>query len=56
MHLKFMGFGYHLYHKESPRDSLRKNDQILERAIADQLTRCGNGIDKYLLKRDSIAA
>lgn len=56
MHLKFMGFGYHLYHKESPRDSLQKNDQILERAIAHQLTRCENGIDKYLLKRDPIAA
>lgn len=56
MHLKFMGFGYHLFHKESPRDSLKKNDQILERAISQQLTRCENGIEKYLLKRDSIAA
>jgi len=56
MHLKFMGFGYHLFHKESPRDSLKKNDQILEQAINQRLTRCENGIDKYLLKRDSIAA
>jgi glycosyltransferase involved in cell wall biosynthesis len=48
-HMKFMGFGYHLYHKESSRESLSKNDQILELAITNQLRRCPNGIDKYLI-------
>jgi len=56
LHLKFMAFGYHLYHKESPRDSLKKNDQILEQAIAERLTSCENGINKYLLKRNADVA
>lgn len=47
-HLKFAGFGYHLYHKESSREALRKNDLILERAISEQLISCQNGIGKYL--------
>ncbi len=47
-HLKFAGFGYHLYHKESSREALRKNDLILERAISEQLTSCQNGIGKYI--------
>lgn len=47
-HLKFAGFGYHLYHKESSREALRKNDLILERAISEQLTSCENGIGKYI--------
>lgn len=56
LHLKFMAFGYHLYHKESPRDSLKKNDQILSQAIAGKLTSCDNGINKYLLKRNDVVA
>jgi glycosyltransferase involved in cell wall biosynthesis len=56
LHLKFMAFGYHLFHKESPRDSLKKNDQILEQAITQKLTSCENGINKYLLKRSIVAA
>ncbi len=47
-HLKFAGFGYHLYHKESSRESLRKNDLILEQAIVEHLTSCQNGIAKYM--------
>lgn len=47
-HLKFAGFGYHLYHKESSREALRKNDLILEQAIVEQLTSCNNGIGKYI--------
>ncbi len=47
-HLKFAGFGYHLYHKESSREALRKNDLILEQAIVEQLTSCQNGIGKYM--------
>jgi hypothetical protein len=51
-----MAFGYHLYHKESPRDSLKKNDQILKEAIDNKLTTCENGIDKYLMKRNADVA
>lgn len=47
-HLKFAGFGYHLFHKESSREALRKNDLILEQAILEQLTSCQNGIGKYI--------
>ena len=47
-HLKFAGFGYHLYHKESSRASLVKHDYILEQAILQQLTACDNGIGKYI--------
>ncbi len=47
-HLKLAGFGYHLYHKESSREALRKNDLILERAIVEELTSCANGIGKYM--------
>ncbi len=47
-HMKFAGFGYHLYHKESSRESLVKHDYILEQAIVNQLTSCDNGIGKYI--------
>ena len=47
-HMKFAGFGYHLYHKESSRESLVKHDHILEQAIVHQLKACDNGIGKYI--------
>lgn len=56
LHLKFMAFGYHLYHKESPRDSLKKNDQILKQAIVNKLITCDNGINKYLMKQNTVVA
>lgn len=47
-HMKFAGFGYHLYHQESSREALVKHDYILEQAIIHQLTACNNGIGKYI--------
>lgn len=47
-HLKFKGFGYHLYHSESTREMLAKNQEILDQAIANQLHECSNGVNKYM--------
>lgn len=46
-HLKFAGFGYHLYHHESSREMLPKNQQILDTTVQNKLARCINGLDKY---------
>lgn len=48
-HLKFAGFGYHLYHRENSRELLPKNQKILQDAVDNRLLRCKNGIDKYVL-------
>jgi glycosyltransferase involved in cell wall biosynthesis len=47
-HLKFAGFGYHLYHRENSRELLPKNQKILQDAIDRKVVRCRNGIDKYM--------
>jgi glycosyltransferase involved in cell wall biosynthesis len=52
-HLKFEGFGYHLYHPENSRELLPKNQKILQDAIDRKLLRCRNGIDKYLTEEKS---
>ncbi len=46
MHVKFAAFGYHLYHKESSRKQLSKNDTILHETVQKKLIRCKNGIEK----------
>lgn len=46
--LKFLATCYHLHHTICSRAQLPANDDILARAIAEKLTRCDNGIDKYL--------
>jgi glycosyltransferase involved in cell wall biosynthesis len=48
-HLKFAGFGYHLYHPEYSRNHLPINDLILEKTVKLHLTRCENGIHKSLV-------
>ncbi|QUJ67290.1 glycosyltransferase family 2 protein [Photobacterium sp. GJ3] len=48
LYLKFSGAGYHLYHAENTRASLAKNDEILENTVRQKLTRCDNGIDKFM--------
>jgi glycosyltransferase involved in cell wall biosynthesis len=48
-HLKFAGFGYHLFHRENSRELLPKNQLILQEAVDGKLVRCKNGIDKYIL-------
>ena len=47
--IKFNAIGYHLYHPENTRKNLKRNDEILERAISSKIIRCDNGLDKYIL-------
>lgn len=46
--LKFRGIIYHIWHKESSRANYNINFRIQEEAIEQRLTRCDNGINKYL--------
>ncbi len=46
--LKFGGIAFHIYHKENSKSDLISNDKILEETISNKVTRCKNGIDKYL--------
>jgi hypothetical protein len=46
--LKFAGFGYHLFHPENSREMLSVNDGILSKTITERLSRCANGINKYM--------
>jgi glycosyltransferase involved in cell wall biosynthesis len=39
---------FHLWHKISPRDSLKQNDLILKNTIDKRLIKCESGISKYL--------
>ncbi|ANP75003.1 family 2 glycosyl transferase [Vibrio crassostreae 9CS106] len=48
LYLKFAGVGYHLYHEESPRSSLERNDRLFQNTINKKLIRCDDGIDRYL--------
>jgi glycosyltransferase involved in cell wall biosynthesis len=46
--LKFGGIVWHLFHIERSRESLSQNDAVLEKAICQRLSKCQNGINKYL--------
>lgn len=46
--LKFGGIAYHLHHNTRPPGSEPANLEIYERAVRERLTRCENGLDKYL--------
>ncbi len=48
LHLKFAAIGYHLWHREEPRQALPRNQRILEDTLATRRVRCANGIDRYL--------
>jgi glycosyltransferase involved in cell wall biosynthesis len=39
---------YHLWHQNSPREYLRKNQLMLEHTIQKKLKRCNNGLNEYL--------
>jgi glycosyltransferase involved in cell wall biosynthesis len=54
--LKFAGFAYHLYHQETLQTYLMEKDPLLQSAFKNKLTRCSNGIDKYLMKAKKQAA
>ena len=46
--IKFRALAYHLFHPEHPKESLGRNDRILENTIKEGSSWCKNGIDKYL--------
>jgi glycosyltransferase involved in cell wall biosynthesis len=46
--VRFGALTFHLFHPANPRDSLERNDRILEQAIQTGSTWCINGIDKRL--------
>jgi glycosyltransferase involved in cell wall biosynthesis len=46
--IKFNANVLHIYHKENSKKMLPTNDLILENVINQKLTRCKNGLDKYL--------
>ncbi len=48
-YLKFAGILYHFYHHISKTSST--NDEILNRAIAEDLKWCENGLDKYFMDK-----
>lgn len=48
LHLKFAGFGYHLFHPENSRAMLPQNQEILDNAVKNKTIYCGNGLNKYM--------
>ena len=46
--VRFRALTFHLFHPANPRDSLERNDRLLEHAIQTGSTWCINGIDKRL--------
>lgn len=47
-YLKFSGIVYHLYHKTNSHERETINSAIFKEAVANKLTRCNNGMDKYI--------
>ncbi|MFZ4261732.1 glycosyltransferase family 2 protein [Sphingobacterium sp. HJSM2_6] len=48
--IKFEALAYHLYHPEEPKAALPQNDELLKQTISNQLTRCTDGLSKYLFE------
>ena len=46
--VRFNAIQFHLWHKEIIRDSLKKNNEILQDTINNHSQWCNNGIDSYL--------
>ena len=46
--LKFSAIQYHLWHNEANRSSLLVNDNLLQKAIVEELDWCEDGINKFL--------
>lgn len=46
--IKFNANTLHIFHKENSKKMLSENDAILEKTRKEKLTRCKNGLDKYL--------
>ncbi|QMT31442.1 glycosyltransferase family 2 protein [Alysiella filiformis] len=48
--LRWAGVAYHLWHKESDRAALPRNEALLSQTLSQKLTRCENGVDVFLQK------
>ncbi|NND88303.1 MAG: glycosyltransferase, partial [Flavobacteriaceae bacterium] len=46
--MRYRGIIYHIWHPTSSKSKLNINQEIQERAQRENLTRCSNGIEKYL--------
>ena len=46
--IKFAAVQHHLWHKESNRNLLNENDQLLHKAIHENLKWCNHGINQFL--------
>ena len=46
--LKFSAIQYHLWHDEADRKALVVNDKLLQKAVAENLDWCDQGINKFL--------
>ena len=46
--VRFNMIQFHLWHKDTARDSLDQNDEILSSAIDNYSNWCDNGIKRYL--------
>ena len=44
--LRFKATCFHIHHKLSSKQTLEKNQQIFEKTISEQLSRCENGLDQ----------
>ena len=46
--LRFNAIQFHLWHKENSKNSLKQNDEIMQKTINEKLSWCDNGINIYL--------
>lgn len=53
LYLKFAAVAFHLYHNEQPRAALPENDRLLQLAITEKLTRCDDGLARFIAKSDT---
>jgi hypothetical protein len=49
--LKFGGIVYHLWHSEQPRESVARNDALLDDVRRSAISWCVDGLDRYLAQR-----
>jgi glycosyltransferase involved in cell wall biosynthesis len=49
--LKFGGIVYHLWHSEQPRESVARNDALLDDVRRSAVSWCVDGLDRYLAQR-----
>lgn len=47
--LRFGAVAFHLHHPVQSRTGVARNDSLLEAAIRSHISRCDNGLDKYLM-------